>query len=278
MIIMWLGLWSLPRQWKNMGARMYVNICNHLDTSNHAVLQMERHRYQDALVWYMQMVFSSSCTVYGNPQYVPIDEQHPLKAVSPYGRTKLIIEDIFRDLAAADKEWNIILLRYFNPVGAHPSGKIGEHQVMLNNLMPWVQAVALGHRPVLNVYGTDYPTRDGTCVRDYIHVMDLAEGHVAALKKIEANSNLGCVPYNLGTGTGTTVLEMVHAFEAASGLKVPLNLTDRRPGDAEAVWAATDTAEKELGWKAIRTVKEMCEDQWKWASQNPDGYDVAEKK
>eukprot|EP00890_Picochlorum_soloecismus_P000025 jgi/Picsp_1/1022/NSC_04506-R1_udp-glucose 4-epimerase len=220
------------------------------------------------------MVFSSSCTVYGNPQYVPIDEQHPLKAVSPYGRTKLIIEDIFRDLAKSDKEWNVILLRYFNPVGAHPSGKIGEHQVMLNNLMPWVQAVALGHRPVLNVYGTDYPTRDGTCVRDYIHVVDLAEGHVAALKKLESNKELGCIAYNLGTGTGTTVLEMVHAFEAASGLKVPLQLTDRRPGDAEAVWAATETAEKELGWKARLTVKEMCEDQWKWASQNPDGYEV----
>lgn len=226
------------------------------------------------MILYLQIVFSSSCTVYGNPQYVPIDEKHPLKAVSPYGRTKLIIEDIFRDLAASDPEWNIILLRYFNPVGAHPSGKIGEHQVMLNNLMPWVQAVALGHRPVLNVYGTDYPTRDGTCVRDYIHVVDLAEGHVAALKKLEGSKNLGCVPYNLGTGTGTTVLEMVHAFEAASGLKVPLNLTDRRPGDAEAVWAATETAEKELGWKSRLTVKEMCEDQWKWASQNPNGYIV----
>ena len=220
------------------------------------------------------MVFSSSCTVYGNPQYVPIDEQHPLKAVSPYGRTKLIIEDIFRDLAASDPEWRIILLRYFNPVGAHPSGKIGEHQVMLNNLMPWVQAVALQHKPVLTVYGTDYPTRDGTCVRDYIHVMDLAEGHVAALQKLEKTPEIGCVPYNLGTGTGTTVLEMVHAFETASGLEVPLNLSARRPGDAEAVWAATETAELELGWKAKLTVKEMCEDQWKWASTNPDGYDV----
>ena len=145
---------------------------------------------------------------------------------------------------------------------------------MLNNLMPWVQAVALKQRDVLAVYGTDYPTRDGTCVRDYIHVQDLAEGHVAALRKLEASPGMGCMPYNLGTGRGTTVLEMVHAFEAASGLKVPLNLTARRPGDAEAVWAATDTAEKELGWKAKLTVKEMCEDQWKWASTNPDGYDV----
>ena len=217
------------------------------------------------------LVFSSSCTVYGNPTYVPLDEKHPLKAVSPYGRTKLIIEDIFRDLAASDPEWNIILLRYFNPVGAHPSGKIGEHQVMLNNLMPWVQAVALGHRPVLQVYGTDYPTRDGTCVRDYIHVVDLAEGHMAALKKLEKESKLGCVAYNLGTGHGTTVLEMVHAFEKASGLKVPLNLTERRPGDAEAVWAATETAERELGWKAKLDVEAMCADQWAWASANPDG-------
>jgi len=220
------------------------------------------------------LVFSSSCTVYGNPTYVPLDEKHPLKAVSPYGRTKLIIEDIFRDLAASDPGWNIILLRYFNPVGAHPSGKIGEHQVMLNNLMPWVEAVALGKRPVLQVYGTDYPTRDGTCVRDYIHVMDLAEGHMAALKKLEKEPNLGCVPYNLGTGHGTTVLEMVHAFEKASGLEVKMNLTDRRPGDAEAVWAATETAERELGWKAKLGVEAMCADQWAWASQNPNGYDV----
>ena len=262
-------------------------------------------------------------------QYVPIDEAHPLKAVSPYGATKLMIEDILRDVSASDPEWRIILLRYFNPVGAHPSGgcrvlgvgrvqgghgwgggvgwgarermavnsvgwrslgalvgqacigpcepasqpaspshhqqrplcpcplpfphpplpagRIGEHQVMLNNLMPWVQAVALGHRPVLQVYGTDYDTRDGTCVRDYIHVMDLGEGHVAAVKKVLATPDIRCVPYNLGTGTGTTVLEMVHAFEKASGLKVNCNLTDRRPGDAQAVWAATETAEKELG-------------------------------
>ena len=220
------------------------------------------------------IVFSSSCTVYGNPQYVPIDEAHPLAAVSPYGRTKLIIEDIFRDLAASDPAWRIVLLRYFNPVGAHASGRIGEHQVMLNNLMPWVQAVALKQRPTLAVYGTDYPTRDGTCVRDYIHVLDLAEGHVAALRKLAATEKLGCVAYNLGTGTGTTVLEMVHAFEAASGLAVPLALAARRPGDAEAVWAATETAEKELGWKATRAVGEMCEDQWRWASANPSGFDV----
>lgn len=218
------------------------------------------------------IVFSSSCTVYGNPQYVPLDEKHPLKAVSPYGNTKLIIEDMLRDIAKADPTWRVALLRYFNPVGAHPSGRIGEHQVMLNNLMPWVQAVALKHRPKLTVYGTDYATRDGTCVRDYIHVMDLAEGHVAAIKKLERTPNHGAVAYNLGSGTGTTVLEMVHAFEAASGLPVPLELAGRRPGDAEAVWADPAFAEKELGWKTKLTVKEMCEDQWRWASQNPDGY------
>ncbi|GAB4820615.1 hypothetical protein N2152v2_007661 [Parachlorella kessleri] len=223
------------------------------------------------------LVFSSSCTVYGNPEYVPIDEKHRRQAVSPYGRTKLMIEEIFEDLAKSDKSWRVVLLRYFNPVGAHPSGRIGEHQVMLNNLMPWVQAVALGHQKVLNVYGSDYDTRDGTCVRDYIHVMDLAEGHVAALRKLEATPELGCVPYNLGTGTGTTVLEMVHAFEAASGLKVNTNITDRRPGDAQAVWAATETAERELGWKAKLTVKEMCEDQWRWASNNPDGFLTGKK-
>lgn len=145
---------------------------------------------------------------------------------------------------------------------------------MLNNLMPWVQAVALGHRPELSVYGTDYATADGTCVRDYIHVMDLARGHVAAVDKLEASPGLGAVAYNLGTGKGTTVLEMVHAFEAASGLPVKTKLVGRRPGDAEAVWAATDTAERELGWKAELGVKEMCEDQWRWASNNPDGFDT----
>ena len=156
------------------------------------------------------IVFSSSCTVYGVPQRVPIDETHPLSAVNPYGRTKIINEDIFRDVANSDKDWRIVLLRYFNPVGAHPSGRIGEDQVLLNNLMPWVQAVALGHKPELAVYGTDYDTADGTCVRDYIHVMDLADGHVKAVQKLEATPGLGAVAYNLGTGKGTTVLEMVH--------------------------------------------------------------------
>ncbi|KAK9814662.1 hypothetical protein WJX72_009401 [[Myrmecia] bisecta] len=220
------------------------------------------------------MVFSSSCTVYGNPEKVPIDESHPLKALSPYGRTKLIIEDMFRDLAGAEKQWRIILLRYFNPVGAHPSGKIGEHPVGIpNNLMPYIQQVALGQREHLNVYGSDYPTRDGTCIRDYIHVMDLAEGHVAAVNKLQATKDIGCVVYNLGTGTGSTVLEMVDAFEKASGKKVAYKLAPRRAGDSVAVWAGTETAEKALGWKTKRSVKDMCEDQWRWASANPKGYE-----
>ncbi|KAK9837417.1 hypothetical protein WJX81_000755 [Elliptochloris bilobata] len=223
------------------------------------------------------IVFSSSCTVYGNPKKVPIDESHPLKALSPYGRSKLIIEDMFRDVAASPKEngWRIILLRYFNPVGAHPSGRIGEMPVGVpNNLMPYVQQVALGQRPFLSVYGHDYDTRDGTCIRDYIHVMDLAEGHVAALRKLSDTPDTGCTAINLGTGTGTTVIEMVKAFEKASGRKVEHKLVDRRAGDSVAVWAATETAEKELGWKTKLDINDMCRDQWKWASLNPKGYET----
>lgn len=221
------------------------------------------------------MVFSSSCTVYGDPQYVPLDEKHQLKAVSPYGRTKLIIEDMFRDIAAADKEWRIILLRYFNPVGAHPSGLIGEEQKGIpNNLMPYVQQVVKGQRPVLNVFGGDWNTRDGTCIRDYIHVLDLSEGHVAAVRKLWQTPDIGCVPYNLGTGVGTTVLEIVKAFEGASGLQVPYQVGPRRAGDTEAVWAATELSEKELGWRGTRTVDAMCRDLWKWVELNPQGYDT----
>lgn len=221
-----------------------------------------------------QMVFSSSCTVYGEPERTPLDEDHPRRAMSPYGRTKLMIEDIFTDVAKAEDGWRVILLRYFNPVGAHPSGRIGEHPVGVpNNLMPYVQQVALGIRPHLGVFGTDYPTPDGTCVRDYIHVSDLADGHVAALKKLEKLPDRSCVAYNLGTGKGTSVLEMVAAFEKASGKKVPVELVGRREGDTVAVWAATETAERELGWVARRGIEEMCVDQWRWASMNPKGYE-----
>ncbi|KAJ9555570.1 hypothetical protein OSB04_010184 [Centaurea solstitialis] len=213
-----------------------------------------------------KLVFSSSATVYGWPKEVPCTEEFPLSAANPYGRTKLIIEEICRDIYASDPEWKIILLRYFNPVGAHPSGRIGEdpHGIP-NNLMPFVQQVAVGRQPALHVYGTDYSTKDGTGVRDYIHVVDLADGHAAALRKL-SDPKIGCEVYNLGTGKGTSVLEMVSAFEKASGKKIPLIKSERRPGDAEIVYASTAKAERELNWKAKYGLEEMCRDQWKWAA------------
>ncbi|KAF3943408.1 hypothetical protein ACB098_01G140000 [Castanea mollissima] len=219
-----------------------------------------------------KLVFSSSATVYGWPKEVPCTEEFPLSAANPYGRTKLFIEEICRDIYHSDSEWKIILLRYFNPVGAHPSGHIGEDpRGIPNNLMPFVQQVAVGRRPALTVYGTDYSTKDGTGVRDYIHVVDLADGHIAALRKLD-EPTVGCEVYNLGTGKGTSVLEMVAAFEKASGKKIPLVTSGRRPGDAEIVYASTDKAEKELNWKAKYGIDEMCRDQWNWASKNPYGY------
>lgn len=187
--------------------------------------------------------------------------------------SQLFIEEMCRDVRQSDSEWKIILLRYFNPVGAHPSGHIGEDpRGIPNNLMPFIQQVAVGRRLVLTVYGTDYSTNDGTGVRDYIHVVDLADGHVAALNKL-ADSSIGCEVYNLGTGKGTSVLEMVAAFEKASGKKIPLVMAGRRAGDAEVVYAATEKAERELNWKAKYTIEEMCQDQWNWASKNPYGYE-----
>ncbi|XP_061374113.1 UDP-glucose 4-epimerase GEPI48-like [Gastrolobium bilobum] len=219
-----------------------------------------------------KLVFSSSATVYGWPKEVPCTEEFPLSAMNPYGQTKLIIEEICRDVHRAEPEWNIILLRYFNPVGAHPSGYIGEDpRGIPNNLMPFVQQVAVGRRPALTVFGNDYNTVDGTGVRDYIHVVDLADGHIAALLKLD-ESNIGCEVYNLGTGKGTSVLEMVRAFEEASGKKIPLVMAGRRPGDAEIVYASTEKAERELKWKAKYGIVEMCRDQWNWASKNPYGY------
>jgi len=224
-----------------------------------------------------KLVFSSSATVYGQPKEVPCTEEFPICAMNPYGRTKLFIEEICRDVHRADPDWKIILLRYFNPVGAHPSGFIGEDpRGIPNNLMPFVQQVAVERRPELTVFGNDYQTKDGTGVRDYIHVMDLSDGHTAALDKLFKTKDLGCEVYNLGTGRGTSVLEMVAAFENASGKKIPLRIADRRPGDAETVYASTEKAERELNWKAKYGIEEMCRDQWNWASKNPWGYEPPE--
>ncbi|KAJ8768499.1 hypothetical protein K2173_022592 [Erythroxylum novogranatense] len=223
-----------------------------------------------------KLVFSSSATVYGWPEEVPCTEESPICAMNPYGRTKLFIEEICRDIHRSDPEWKIILLRYFNPVGAHPSGHIGEDpRGIPNNLMPYVQQVAVGRRPHLTVFGNDYSTKDGTGVRDYIHIVDLADGHAAALHKLTA-PKIGCEVYNLGTGKGTSVLEMVSAFEKTSGKKIPLQIAGRRPGDATIVYASTAKAERELNWKAKYGIEEMCRDQWNWASKNPYGYGSTE--
>jgi UDP-glucose 4-epimerase len=218
-----------------------------------------------------RVVFSSSATVYGEPETVPIDEGAALGATNPYGRTKLMIEQILGDVAASDPGWHVVLLRYFNPVGAHPSGRIGEDpQGIPNNLMPFVMQVAVGRREELVVFGDDYPTPDGTCIRDYIHVMDLAEGHRAALDRIDDLP--GCRPVNLGTGAGSSVLEVVTAASRAVGRPLPHRIGERRPGDAAASYADPSTAEGLLGWRATRGLDEMCVDAWRWQSQNPHGY------
>ncbi len=217
------------------------------------------------------LVFSSSATVYGDPDKVPLAEDAPLSALNPYGRTKLWIEDMLRDISAADPRWHIILLRYFNPVGAHESGLIGEDPGGIpNNLMPYITQVAVGKLKELTVFGNDYPTRDGTCIRDYIHVCDLAEGHISALNAIDKMP--GCIPINLGTGDGFTVLELVHAFEKATGKPLPHKIGPRRPGDSPASYADASRAEKLLGWKTKRGVNEICRDAWNWQSKNPNGY------
>ncbi|HIP38213.1 MAG TPA: UDP-glucose 4-epimerase GalE [Desulfocapsa sulfexigens] len=218
------------------------------------------------------IVFSSSATVYGDPATVPITEDFPLSCTNPYGRTKLMVEDILSDLHTADPEWNVVLLRYFNPVGAHKSGRIGEVPSGIpNNLMPYISQVAVETLPELSVFGDDYSTDDGTGVRDYIHVVDLALGHLAALEKFA--SRPGVVICNLGTGNGYSVLDMVKAFEKASGKKVPYKIVDRRPGDIAQCFADPALAAKELGWKATRGLNEMCEDTWRWQSNNPKGFD-----
>jgi UDP-glucose 4-epimerase len=211
------------------------------------------------------LVFSSSATVYGDPATVPIEEDFPLSATNPYGRSKLHIEEILGDLHVADPSWRIALLRYFNPVGAHESGLIGEAPNGIpNNLMPYIAQVATGQRDSLAVFAGDYPTPDGTGVRDYIHVTDLADGHVKALDKLAAAPAL--LTYNLGTGRGSSVLDMVRVFEKASGKPIPFRIVDRRPGDIAACYAAPARAERELGWKATRGVDAMCADTWRWQS------------
>ena len=216
-------------------------------------------------------VFSSSATVYGDAKVVPITEDSPLSTTNPYGSTKLMIEDMLRDIAKAEKEFNIAILRYFNPVGAHKSGIIGEDPNGIpNNLMPYITKVAIGELKQLRVFGNDYPTHDGTGVRDYIHVVDLAVGHVKALEKLATNP--GLVTYNLGTGNGYSVLDVVKAFSEASGKEIPYEIVDRRPGDIATCYADPKKANEELGWKAERGIKEMCEDSWRWQSNNPKGY------
>ena len=218
-----------------------------------------------------KIIFSSSATVYGDPEKLPLDESCRLSTTNPYGSTKLMMEGIMQDLYKSDNEWNVILLRYFNPVGAHESGRIGEDPKGIpNNLMPFVAQVASGKLQKINVFGNDYDTPDGTGVRDYIHVVDLALGHIAAIEQCQ---NSGMHIYNLGTGRGYSVLEMIHAFEKACGKTLPYEICARRPGDIAACYACPDKAKNELKWEAKFGIEEMCETQWKWQSANPFGYE-----
>ncbi len=237
---------------------------NNVTGTLHLCEAMRRHGVR-------KMVFSSSATVYGEPRTVPITEEFPLAPGNPYGRTKLMIEEILRDIPVSGEAWDIALLRYFNPVGAHPSGLIGEDPNGIpNNLFPYIAQVAVGKREKLSVFGTDYPTADGTGVRDYIHVMDLAEGHLKALKKLA--SNPGIVIYNLGTGRGYSVLEIVDQFQKVSGRTIPYEIAGRRPGDIAVCYADPSKAKREMGWSVTRGIEEMCADAWRWQSRNPDGY------
>lgn len=217
------------------------------------------------------IVFSSSATVYGDPASLPIKENFPLSVTNPYGRTKLMIEEILQDLHIADPDWHIALLRYFNPVGAHSSGQIGEDPGGVpNNLMPYIAQVAVGQLARVNVFGNDYDTPDGTGIRDFIHVTDLAHGHICSLPKLLKTQ--GVQVYNLGTGQGYSVLEMIHGFETACGHEIPYEIVPRRAGDIASCWADPSRAKKELGWKACKTMDDMCKDAWRWQQKNPDGY------
>ncbi len=218
-----------------------------------------------------RIVFSSSATVYGDPHTTPIQEAFPLSATNPYGRTKLMVEEILRDFFVADSTWSIALLRYFNPIGAHESGRIGEDPSGIpNNLMPYITQVAVGKLEKLSVFGSDYNTHDGTGVRDYIHVVDLAKGHLAALKYVKSHKSIEAV--NLGTGTGYSVLDIVKAFESATGMAVKYEITERRPGDIATCYADPTKALELYGWKTEKGIEEMCKDSWNWQSKNPEGY------
>ena len=220
------------------------------------------------------LIFSSSATVYGDPEALPIVESSPRSATNPYGQSKLMIEHMLEDLAKSDNHWQLISLRYFNPIGAYHTGTIGENPNGIpNNLMPYVSQVAVGKLPQLSVFGNDYDTVDGTGVRDYIHVVDLAKGHVAALQYLEHQTQLGFEPINLGTGKGTSVLELVNAFIKTTGQPVPYSIAPRRPGDIASCYASSDKAKKLLGWQTEFDIERMCTDTWRWQSQNPNGYD-----
>lgn len=217
------------------------------------------------------IIFSSSCTVYGTPKTLPISENSPLRAVNPYGQTKITIEQMLKDMQISDPSWNISILRYFNPVGAHQSGEVGEDpQGFPNNLMPYITQVSVGERKELSVFGGDYPTKDGTCIRDYIHVVDVAKGHLKALDKLAENP--GILIHNLGTGRGYSVLEIIHVFEQVTGKKIPYQIVKRRSGDAESVYANPELARLELNWKPRLGLQRMCEDSWRWQLKNPKGY------
>lgn len=243
---------------------LYFN--NNIGSTEVLLRVMEKHGCKN-------IVFSSSATVYGNPERVPIFETDKVgPTTNPYGETKLRIEFLLKDLAKKDKEWNIVLLRYFNPIGAHKSGLIGEDpQGIPNNLMPYITQVAVGKLAQLRVFGSDYDTPDGTGVRDYIHVDDLAHGHILSLKKIEEKP--GLLIYNLGTGKGTSVLELVHAFEEANNIKIPFQIVERRPGDIAECYANADKAYKEMGFKCTRSIVDACRDSWNWQKNNPKGFD-----
>lgn len=218
-----------------------------------------------------KIVFSSSATVYGDPSMVPIDESFPLSATNPYGRSKLMIEEILRDIYVSDNSWRIAILRYFNPIGAHKSGRIGENPTGIpNNLMPYITQVAIGKRDVLQVFGDDYDTYDGTGVRDYIHVVDLVKGHLKALQYLDENE--GVETFNLGTGIGYSVLDLINNFKKVTSNDIPYTVIERRPGDIGVCYANPDKAKKLLGWQAERDLEEMCQDSWKWQSENPEGF------